>query len=166
MFAGLLEVCVWRVWAGTTSGRGAHFKSETLAAVFARREGIDRVGGLNPLRWAFSQLASQQFSRATQACITAGPRGDEIPPLLQWRWKEEEEDSMSVVLFYFMPSVSISPSPLTSVDFSQRVRERERVMKLQIRLVQSSRIIIISLIVTNHVGDISVFSLRSRPHIH
>ena len=34
-------------------------------------------------------------------------------------------------------------------------------MTLQIRLVQSSRIIIISLIVTNHVRDISVFSLRS-----
>lgn len=68
------------------------------------------------------------------------------------------------VLFYalgFDLSVSINVC-----GFFRRVRERERVMKLQIRLVQSSRIIIISLIVTNHVGDISVFSLRSRPHNH
>lgn len=166
MFAGLLGVCVWRVWAGTTSGRGAHFKSETLAAVFARREGIDRVGGLNPLRWAFSQLASQQFSRATQACISAGAEGwwDSSPLTVKMKGGRRGQHVSGPVLFYalgFDLSVSINVC-----GFFRRVRERERVMKLQIRLVQSSRIIIISLIVTNHVGDISVFSLRSRPHNH
>lgn len=113
MFAGLLEVCVWRVWAGTTSGRGAHFKSETLAAVFARREGIDRVGGLNPLRWAFSQLASQQFSRATQACITAGAEGwwDSSPLTVKMKGGRRGQHVSGPVLFYalgFDLSVSIN----------------------------------------------------------